>query len=106
MKRGVDAMVGTGVRTAMGAAFLAFGASQAGAQTLEILHSFDVNASGPFSRVIQGSDGSFYGATSNGGEYGEGILFKVNGDGTGFRILHAFNVTDGKLPYAGPVEGS
>lgn len=43
-------------------------------------------------------DGVFYGTTASGGAYGWGTLFKINTDGTGYDILHQFNVLDGELP--------
>ena len=37
-----------------------------------------------------GTDGALYGATSGGGAAGNGSLFKINTDGTGFTTLHQF----------------
>lgn len=56
----------------------------------------------PDSNVIIGSNGALYGMTYAGG-LGFGTVFKMNPDGTGFSILHAFrnDSTDGGYPYFG-----
>jgi uncharacterized repeat protein (TIGR03803 family) len=55
------------------------------------------------SGVLIGTDGAFYGTTSSGGTnltFSGGTVFKLNGDGTGFRLLHSFGGTlnDGAYP--------
>jgi uncharacterized repeat protein (TIGR03803 family) len=40
---------------------------------------------------LQPVDGAFYGTTMFGGGKGGGIIFKVNTDGTGLRVLHEFS---------------
>jgi uncharacterized repeat protein (TIGR03803 family) len=40
--------------------------------------------------LIEGPDGKLYGSTSGGGSTNGGVLFRINRDGTGFRILHTF----------------
>jgi len=50
--------------------------------------------------VIQGADGRLYGVAVAGGTSGDGTVFAVNTDGTGFTVLHAFTGgSDGALPY-------
>jgi uncharacterized repeat protein (TIGR03803 family) len=51
-----------------------------------------------------------YGATINGGLDDQGVVFRMNADGTGFTILHSFfsdpvfgNPNDGAYPYYGPI---
>ena len=45
-----------------------------------------------------------YGTTSQGGTYGDGTVFKLNIDGSGFTNLHYFRIgTDGLIPEAGVV---
>jgi uncharacterized repeat protein (TIGR03803 family) len=58
--------------------------------------------------VVEGSDGALYGTTFSSGPNGGGTVFKVNKDGSGFRILHSFSVSsgDGRYPTATVVEGS
>jgi uncharacterized repeat protein (TIGR03803 family) len=46
------------------------------------------------SGVIQGTDGLFYGSTTNGGANLYGTLFRINSAGT-FTVLHAFDDLDG-----------
>jgi len=41
---------------------------------------------------------TLYGMVEYGGLYGYGTLFKVNGDGSGFSLLHEFSGTDGEYP--------
>jgi uncharacterized repeat protein (TIGR03803 family) len=77
------------------------------------LFSFNgTNGSRPTAGLVQGSDGSFYGTTSQGGpDYngptivGKGTVFRITATGL-FRSLHAFDGTDGAAPEAGLVEGS
>ncbi|MBD0257178.1 MAG: hypothetical protein ICV83_15785, partial [Cytophagales bacterium] len=55
-----------------------------------------------YCKVIQGRNGAFYGMTTSGGSYNYGIIFRVNGDGTGYTILHSFNgFSDGGTPRGG-----
>ena len=58
--------------------------------------------------LIQGNDGVLYGTTGEGGAYAPaGTLFKVNKDGTGYRVLYNFGSTDGDGVYPrGLVQGS
>jgi uncharacterized repeat protein (TIGR03803 family) len=50
------------------------------------------------------SGGTLYGTTSTGGSNGYGTVFKLNVDGTGFKVLHSFtNEPDGANPQAGLV---
>lgn len=51
--------------------------------------------------VVSGN--TLYGTAYNCGLYGYGTVFKLETDGTGFAILHSFNVTDGANPAAGLV---
>jgi len=85
------------------------------AQTFTTLHSFtatSTNLSGvytnsdganPYAGLITNSSGkTLYGTTSGGGSSGNGTVFAVNTDGTGFTNLHSFSGdSDGAYPYAG-----
>src|ERR1044071_991355 len=74
---------------------------QLSAQTLTILHSFGaptmggINSDGinPRAGLIL-SGGTVYGTTLVGGSFGDGTLFKVNTNGTGFAALHIFSALD------------
>jgi len=47
---------------------------------------------------------TFYGTTVNGGDYGEGAIFQVNADGSGYTTLYSFTGgSDGANPYGGLV---
>jgi uncharacterized repeat protein (TIGR03803 family) len=79
---------------------------------LTSLASFSgTNGRRPIGSLIQGSDGNFYGTTSEGGpgydgtDVGGGTIFQVTPDGT-MNSLFAFSGTDGSGPAAGLVEGS
>jgi len=49
------------------------------------------------------SGNTLYGVSPVGGDYGEGDIFSVNTDGTGFTTLHSFSYGDGAQPQAGLV---
>ena len=60
----------------------------------------------PYSGVIQGSDGNFYGTTPQGGTHdGNGTVYKITPGGT-VTTLHSFACTDGCTPEGGLVQGS
>ena len=61
----------------------------------------------PEAELIQGNDGAFYGTTRYGGATGYGTVFKLNGDGSGYNVLHSFGGTsgDGRNPRAGLIVG-
>jgi uncharacterized repeat protein (TIGR03803 family) len=67
------------------------------------LHSFMGGEGGawPEAGLILSSD-TLYGTTASGGEFGQGTVFKINTDGTGFAILFSFTGgDDGANPQAG-----
>lgn len=76
-----------------------------------VLHDFAPGASDGanprYGNLIQGIDGFLYGTTAGGGAGGEGTIFQMALDGTGFTILHSFTagVTDGAQPYGGVIQG-
>jgi uncharacterized repeat protein (TIGR03803 family) len=58
-----------------------------------ILHDFSMrwpDGQNPGAALVQGADGAFYGTTLGGGTNSQGTAFKLNGDGTGYRILRSF----------------
>lgn len=94
--------------------------AQVPAQTFTTLHSFtatdtsgtNLDGTFPLGGVIL-SGNTLYGTAREGGSGGEGTVFAMNTDGTGFRTLHAFTAftatnqpgfvglnTDGALPSA------
>jgi uncharacterized repeat protein (TIGR03803 family) len=73
------------------------------------LHSFgkSPNDGGyPYAGLVQGSDGNFYGTTSEGGTNNEGTVFRISPSGSETN-LHSFvgYPSDGEYPYAGLVQG-
>lgn len=62
----------------------------------------------PYGGVVQGTDGDFYGTTSQGGARNFGTVFKMNANGA-VTTLVSFNgtsVSDGAVSYSGLVQGS
>jgi uncharacterized repeat protein (TIGR03803 family) len=65
-----------------------------------VLRTLDGTQGGaPVGALLLGRDGVLYGTTSDGGGIGfTGTVFRINQDGTGFRVLHRFNGADGAGP--------
>jgi uncharacterized repeat protein (TIGR03803 family) len=73
-----------------------------------VLYSFDGAAkdgSGPQAGLLRASDEALYGTTSSGGRYDRGTVFKLNQDGSGYLVLHAFSGEDGRDLFGRLVEG-
>jgi uncharacterized repeat protein (TIGR03803 family) len=68
--------------------------------TFTVLHSFNGNTEGlqPLAAPIQGTDGNFYGTTSNGYNAVFGTAYKMTPSGT-VTVLHTFDTTL-RYPYA------
>jgi uncharacterized repeat protein (TIGR03803 family) len=65
-----------------------------------VLHNFDYfTGAHPYSALMQGTDGAFYGTAFYGGS-GYGTIFKLNGDGSGFTVLYNLDYFTGAHPYA------
>jgi len=74
--------------------------SRLAAQTFTVLHSFIAVSDGasPYAGLITNLLGNtLYGTTGYGGSSGQGTVFKVNMDGTGFTNLHSFTTGSGCL---------
>lgn len=75
-----------------------------------VLHTFTGTPGDGFDAwdgLLRGSDGALYGTTRQGGSSGQGIIFKVNVDGSGYEVLHHFGEpNDGQEPWASLVEGA
>ena len=77
--------------------------SHATAQTFSNLYNFTSATVGanPYSNLVL-TNGTLFGTAADGGSSGNGTVFKVRTDGTGFTILHTFTGgSDGATPYAG-----
>jgi uncharacterized protein (TIGR03437 family) len=86
----------------------AFQITPAGAFT--VLYNFGSttsDAANPAGRLIQATDGDFYGATTSGGATGGGTIFKLTTAGA-LSILHSLapNLGEGASPAAGVVQAS
>jgi len=113
--QGIDGnFAGTSYQGGTNAVGTVFSITPAGMET--VLHSFTGGARGsfdgelPFTTLVQGSDGIFYGTTELGGAHGAGIVFQVTPDGIE-AVLHSFGGTqngapDGAFPQAGLIQGS
>lgn len=76
---------------------------------LTTLYSFTGGEDGgwPYSGLVLGKDGNFYGTAFSGGRqsFGYGAIFRVTPGGEYFK-LHAFVKSDGANPYAALIQGS
>ena len=84
--------------------------SSASAQTFTNLLDFNGrDGSHPYSAMVQGYDGNFYGTTLKGGAWDSGTVFKVTRDGV-LTTLYSFcanpNCFDGAYPFASPFAAS
>ena len=76
------------------------------ASTLTILASFNGdNGAVPLARLVQGSDGNFYGTTLRGGSATYGTLFRVTPGGK-LTTLFSFDASSGGGPEGGLIEAS
>ena len=75
-----------------------------------VLHAFGGAGDGqnPVAGLIQGSDGALYGTTVAGGAGHHGTIFKINTNGSGYAVMHAFlgyTNNDGDYPLGELVQG-
>jgi len=74
-----------------------------------VLKHFESGDSGapPMGGVVFRPPGMLYGVTQGGGTHGDGVIYSLNTDGTGFRILHSFEyASSGRYPSGTLLEGS
>lgn len=69
-----------------------------------LMHEFSGGTDGeiPWGDIF--IDGSYlYGTALNGGSYSKGVVYRINLDGSGYNLLHAFEGgdSDGSFPYGG-----
>ncbi len=75
---------------------------------ITVLYNFDNGSAAalakgyyPYAGLVQGSDGSFYGATNSGGANGLGALFRITPAGV-YTVKASFHGTDGSSPQSTP----
>lgn len=73
---------------------------------LTILHNFTNSGDGayPYAPPIQGTDGNFYGTTSQ-TDIGYGTVYKITSSGQ-FTTLYSFDSTHGSYPFAPLIQGT
>ncbi|MBX3733241.1 MAG: tandem-95 repeat protein [Verrucomicrobiae bacterium] len=65
-----------------------------------------VDGSRMLGALLEGSDGVLYGTASAGGVLGNGTVFRLHRNGTGFAVLHHLRGFEGRAPSAALIEGS
>ncbi|MBL7864307.1 MAG: T9SS type A sorting domain-containing protein [Cyclobacteriaceae bacterium] len=71
------------------------------------LHEFQgPDGAQPQGRMVQASDGNFYGTTTTGGTFGRGVLFRMNLSGSVFQVIHHFTVGEGGHPAGDLIQAS
>ena len=73
-----------------------------------VLHSFTYGSDGsiPEAGLVQGSDGNFYGTTSQGGSASSGTVFKMTSAGTVTSLYSFLGGNDGSHPIASLIQGA
>jgi len=66
------------------------------------IHNFSGGNDGftPVGRLLPWVDGNYYGTALDGGRFGNGVIFRISGNGN-FKVLHAFTLADGANPQGG-----
>lgn len=74
--------------------------------TMAVLYQFDKQHGAlPYAPLVQGTDGTFYGVTSAGGDLNLGIVFSITPHAK-FQVLYNFDGVHGSQPYGPLIEGS
>ncbi len=87
---------------------LAFTVPARALMTADTLGNFDGSTTGSYPRgnLVQGSDGDFYGLTSQGGANDRGTVFKVTAAGVLTKLADFSSAATGAYPYGSLVEGT
>lgn len=74
----------------------------------KMLYAFDRTSGAlPYGGLIQARNGKFYGMTSEGGKYNQGVLYSFQTDSGTYRVLHHFKDTaSGGTPYGELIQAS
>jgi uncharacterized repeat protein (TIGR03803 family) len=71
---------------------------------LSVVHNFDnANGGAPRNSLIQTSDGTILGMAQAGGSTNNGVIFKINENGSGYNVLHEF---EGGWPMGSLIQAS
>src|SRR4051812_27670124 len=81
-----------------------FTATAVCAQPYQILADLKADTGSPRAKLLLASNGYLYGTTSAGGDFGDGSVFRVLPNGTGFQTVHSFHFADGAYPAAELIE--
>ncbi len=60
----------------------------------------------PNGGLLKASDGKLYGVIGFAGTPANGVIFSMNGDGTGYTVLHNFSYADGSAPSGSLIEAT
>ena len=63
------------------------------ADPISLLPTTNIDGAQPTASLLLASDGFLYGSTTSGGANGNGTIFKIATDGSGFAVLHTFSAT-------------
>ena len=82
-----------------------------GGSGFQVLHSFacgNADICSGINGLIQANDGKLYGTTQEGGQFRQGMVFRISPDGTGFTIVQSFGcqASDGCNPFANLVQAN
>ena len=79
---------------------------QWGADQFVFIHRHGNDGANPVAGLVQGSDGYFYGTTSDGGTNDSGTVFKISTNGALTSLYSFTGGNDGASPHAALVQGS
>ena len=68
------------------------------AATITTLHTFGTGTDGQYPSTVIVNGAVLYGIAPDGGTTNDGIIYRINSNGTGYQILHTFGGTDGFFP--------
>lgn len=71
-----------------------------GYAVVKFFHGIQGDGANPYAALVLGTNGVLYGTLWTGGSNDLGAVFRVNPDGSNFKLLKQFNVADGTSPRA------
>jgi uncharacterized repeat protein (TIGR03803 family) len=73
--------------------------------TLHSFNKYGADGQYPYATLIQAADGSLYGTAQSGGQYNNGVIFRITPAGV-FTVVHSFTGSEGGYPTAGVTQAS